>query len=869
MLPRSQSSEELDQQDVEKTASTSTIVTNRADLNKVVRPGILLFIDQILVAAGAWIFWLVISKLTPSSEIGIATAFYSLAMLATTVSQLGLEYPLLKRSSSERSKILGTVITLEVVLTALSIPVLLYIAGIMYGKVATAEYVWLTAGIVILTSLGFVSRFALLGISDVKNVLMLDMAGTGVKFASGFLLVSQGYGGIGILMSFMAYNAIILIGTLAAAKKHHSFGLGSMSYAREILREGLANLPSKLSKMFIMNLGVVLLAFIGTVTSSDLGVFYIELMISLAAGSLASSMAYMILPTSSAKKGNGPDPSTGAIRIGLGLTAILVTILLVAPAFILSLIGPNYASEEVIFTILCLSIIPAAILNSSIAKLNSSSKLRALVIIGSVQITAFLLAFFALSPLYGLTGAAVSILAAFAIAAALSLAWSHDRSFLLSIAASSSAILAGWLAGYSTQVLQLPILSISVSVAVAIAALFGTRCISISDIRTVLSAGRSKGGGVQDIAYVKPKTILVLGNYGNFNIGDEMLLRAVVRDITGHTDGSVEFQVPTRNPGFVEVYHKADSHLIKPLPINASLQLLRGFFKSDAIVVGGGGIWSGYTGPLAHLIPIVTIAGKLLGKQAEFRAIGLYSTASKADRLLVNLAVSLADSCSVRDRESYQLLWKMNRKKARPANDLAVQHLRGLSPEDLASAPLPEDTKKSLSRAKESAKLIVGISVKPVKTTAINDKITSEFSAAIDSLNAKYPGRIHFVFFPFAKTHSKVESDDRLSEAIRSHLSNGDNVTIFEHSDPLSWFNAIKEYVDLFIGMRFHSIIFASEAIKPILCIPYENKITEFLKERHGDPTISEVSLGALESSRIVKFVDEQMKRMLSRETAI
>src|SRR5689334_982648 len=105
-----------------------TSATNRSGLNKVIAPGILLYIDQILVAAGGWIFWLVISKLTPSSEIGVATAFYSLAMLATTASQLGLEYPLLKRSSTEKSRVFGTVIVIEIVLTALTIPVLLYLA---------------------------------------------------------------------------------------------------------------------------------------------------------------------------------------------------------------------------------------------------------------------------------------------------------------------------------------------------------------------------------------------------------------------------------------------------------------------------------------------------------------------------------------------------------------------------------------------------------------------------------------------------------------------------------------------------------------------------------------------------------------------
>ena len=171
------------------------------NLSNVIAPGILLFIDQILLAAGQWIYWLIISKLTSPSEIGISTAFYSLAILVSTVTQLGLEYPLLKRTSTNNgSKILGTIIILEMMLTALSLPVLFYTSNVMYGEASTREYVWITVGILALTSLGFVTRFALLGLSDAKNVLIFDMIGTALKFGAGYLLVQQGYGGMGFLL---------------------------------------------------------------------------------------------------------------------------------------------------------------------------------------------------------------------------------------------------------------------------------------------------------------------------------------------------------------------------------------------------------------------------------------------------------------------------------------------------------------------------------------------------------------------------------------------------------------------------------------------------------------------------------------------
>lgn len=862
-------------------SSTAPASTDVANANKIVAPGILLFIDQILVAAGGWIFWLVISRITTPAEIGISTAFYSLAMLVTLASQLGLEYPLLKKSSIDKSKILGTVITVELILTGLSVPILLYVAGVMYGEQSTFEYVWLTAGILVLSSLGFVSRFALLGIADARSVFAFDMAGTGVKFALGYLLVSQGLGATGILASFLAYSAVIMVGTLAIGKRRLSFGLGSMTYAKGIIKDGLANMPSKLSKMFIMNLSVVLLALIGAISSSDVGIFYIELMISLAAGSMAASMAFMIIPESASSKTKS-GAADGGIRIALGVTAFIVVALLAAPQFVLSLVGPNYATETTSFFILCLSIIPAAILNIAVAKLNTSNKLKQILIVGIVQIATFLSTFLILTPAYGLTGAAVSILIGFAASAILSLGWSHERSFLRAILLSSVAILIGWMAGYSLQILagpQSPIMLISVSAAATIAVLFSTKAVSISDLRTIMMAAglgsknlvsSREGEILNSVRGLREQNIhfLLLGNYGNFNIGDEMLLKAVIKDIrTIHGDKNVVFQIPTRHPEFIEVYHKADSHLILPLTLSSPSKLMRAFRNSDVIIVGGGGIWSRFTGPLAHFIPIVTIAGKLLGKRVEYRAIGLYSTAKTIDRILVNLALLSADSCSVRDDESFRLLWKMNKKKAKKVDDLAIQYLQALSREALDSVEISTDTGALLSHLKGNDGLVVGISAKPVHNQEVNLKLVSEFAAAISALNAQYAGTIHFVFFPFAKTKSKIESDDAMAQVIRGQLSkaDNDNITVLEHTDPLSWFIAMRDYVDIFVGMRFHSIIFASEANKPILCIPYERKISEFLRVRHADPNLSVMQLENLDSSRIVEFVNDQVNKKLNQ----
>ena len=84
--------------------------------NKFVGQGMLLFFDQLMVGVTNWLYWLVISRFTLASEIGQATSVYSLVLLLATLSQIGLEYPLLKKSSLPRSQILGTALTIELIL---------------------------------------------------------------------------------------------------------------------------------------------------------------------------------------------------------------------------------------------------------------------------------------------------------------------------------------------------------------------------------------------------------------------------------------------------------------------------------------------------------------------------------------------------------------------------------------------------------------------------------------------------------------------------------------------------------------------------------------------------------------------------------
>jgi O-antigen/teichoic acid export membrane protein len=419
--------------------STKTLETKSS--SDFVTPGIILFLDVFIVSLGGWLYWFVISKLTPASEIGLAITVYSLVALVTTLTQLGIEYPLLKKSHLKGTKVLGTSLAIELVLTLASIPFVYMVMNTFYDDLIK-QFTWISIALLTLISIDFVLRFSLLGISNPRIVLIIDLIGLAIKLPTGFFMVSQSFGAQGMLLAYLFEAIFVACASLYFTKKSFSFGLGNKAYFIEIIKDALINTPSKWSKMIIFTLSIVLLAIMH-ISASDVGIFYVALMITIVVSSFASSMAYMVIPSSFFLN---KDLSSTSLRISLSLTAPIVVVLLLVPGPILGLIGPEYESAVLVLLILAISIIPSAITTNLISKLNNLGKSKMLILAGSVQIITFFVFFYLLVPVYGTVGCAVSVLAAY-VSSSLVLTIMTERSSIRYIAFACISVLAGFFVG--------------------------------------------------------------------------------------------------------------------------------------------------------------------------------------------------------------------------------------------------------------------------------------------------------------------------------------------------------------------------------------------------------------------------------------
>ena len=448
---------------------------------------VFLFLDVIIVAAGGWVYWLVISKLVSVSDVGQSSTVYSLVVLACTVVGLGLEYPLLKKSSSMRSKIISSALLIELIVTIVAVPFIIYTLRGSPDE-ALQSYTILAAVMLFSISLGYIARYALLGISASKSILVIDTISTFVKFVAGYFLVLSGFGVWGILLSFMLQALISACIGMLLVKKIFGISLGSFNYIKETLKESIVNMPSILSRTLIVSLSVVLLASIG-ISSNEIGVFYISLMISVVAGALISSSAYMVIPASSIAQ---KDLTSASLRIGISLTAPIISLLLAAPGFVLSVIGTEYVSGEILLFILASGILPFAIATNTISRFNFLGNTRKVLSIGLIQIIGFIVGFILLVPVFESVGAALAILISYSMSCIPALVWS-EKVLLRHVANTAIAVIAGFAISIMCRLLLSDTIVTEFVIVVAsilstTILIFALKITSISEVRTLVKS---------------------------------------------------------------------------------------------------------------------------------------------------------------------------------------------------------------------------------------------------------------------------------------------------------------------------------------------------------------------------------------------
>lgn len=347
------------------------------------------------------------------------------------------------------------------------------------------------------------------------------------------------------------------------------------------------------------------------------------------------------------------------------------------------------------------------------------------------------------------------------------------------------------------------------------------------------------------------KRIVISGFYGAGNLGDEAILEAVLEHIRASVPDA-EITVLSITPE-----QTAERYRVKSLYRGwrrHNWEKLTALRQADLLVSGGGGLLQDtyatgiISGPLPYYLMIVLLA-KLQRTPVMFYAQGIGPINTTYGKLLTRLVVNQVDYITVRDEQSAQLLRQLGVKK--PPVEVTADPVLALTPASpevgasiLADEGIPLD------------KPLVGISVRPWFNQGEHLQAVAQVA---DKLVSCYDVRV--LYLPF-----EHQFDREVSEAARAGMQYQDQAYVLQNDYQPREMMALYRHLELLVGMRLHSLIFAGAMEVPAYGIIYDPKV-KHLMERLGQQQYA-VPLEQLDVNTAVTGIQQlwQHKTKVQRE---
>jgi len=323
---------------------------------------------------------------------------------------------------------------------------------------------------------------------------------------------------------------------------------------------------------------------------------------------------------------------------------------------------------------------------------------------------------------------------------------------------------------------------------------------------------------------------LIHGYFGFGNVGDEAILATLIKELKDKHLVPVALSL---NPERTTRLHDVDSCREKLL----SLRFWRNFLESRMLIFAGGGKYGKAT---IRRMCILALLAKALIKRVEFRAIGVYPyewnglpiIANSPEpfndlltRVLVRVAFRLADKVSVRDDFSRRVL-----SLSGVTREIDLE-------EDLAFKLRPSDLETSLSiLAKHNVdiqhKPLIGVNLRTLHPS-VRGNVVKVMASFLDWLIERYDAEIIFVPFGFGSICGRFFDDDLIvAKELKRLMKQSSKLKVLEEEHRPQDILGVFRFFNLFIGMRFHSIIFSMMMKVPTIAITYDTKMVELLKDK-------------------------------------
>lgn len=307
------------------------------------------------------------------------------------------------------------------------------------------------------------------------------------------------------------------------------------------------------------------------------------------------------------------------------------------------------------------------------------------------------------------------------------------------------------------------------------------------------------------------KKIVISGYYGFKNLGDEAILAGITSLLKKKKK---EFKITVLSSSPQET---AELYNINAVSRNSVIQISAALAEADLFISGGGSLLQDVTGNFSVLYYLgLAWLAKIQGTKIVYYAQGAGPLTKKWSRKLTAMTLNRFELLGVRDRNSKNFLENIGVKKE---IELTVDPVFALYD--------PLNNKRQQIKGKTE----VGISVRPWSVDYI-DELAAALNKFAESKNVKY------ILFPMHQG-----ADDEISRSLKEKL----NVESEICNLPAAPAAALKKFnqLDLFVGVRLHSLIFALLNQIPLLALSYDPKIEGLMAELDYLPLIKLQNLKA------------------------
>lgn len=320
---------------------------------------------------------------------------------------------------------------------------------------------------------------------------------------------------------------------------------------------------------------------------------------------------------------------------------------------------------------------------------------------------------------------------------------------------------------------------------------------------------------------VLPKKIVICGNYGATNVGDEAILDGIL-DLIHSATPDAEITVLSSNPDATKKQHNVVSVFMVPAGIRSLLngivhgtlkETLRTIKHADAFLLGGGGLFTDEKLKAVIIWFLQGITAVWYKKRLFMIGQSVGPLRSWIGKKLTSFIFQRASVVTVRDSFSAGILHDLNVPMPHVLADPAFAVHTDIVP-TLKREKLVVWTARPWSLM--SGEMEVGS----------NEKQYAACARLIDWLFETHG--LRSIFVPFQVHQDK---DAEVLKVILGMVKNAEAAEMYEYTDDLHELLELFSKATAVVGMRLHSLIFSIMAHTPLIALSYSSKVKGLLED--------------------------------------